>query len=281
MPHTRTQWGSSRWTQAKSGVRTWWGRQRSETGEASVTDSNFLPFTRLHVKHGPCPAYSHQSHLHLLSIPGSLKLSQGLLHTPPPQPRHSPHITNTVTNTVDRHTTNIPPTRNPRTMSEFLQIAQVLADLSSLQNTVRPPLDRTHSSPLPSSSQPASQDAIAAQNLLNANKTLSSSRTLRRKSKEAVLPEPPKFDKFGRRILRAPPALTRANSSFSSVNSSAVATPTGGSPEEVCFPCYQFQLVFSKKEGKKGQSEKGTRLIIANSMTSTSRAQRSYWSYTR
>jgi len=71
-------------------------------------------------------------------------------------------------------------------------------------------------------------DPEAALALLNVNKTLSE-KFLRRKSKTA-LPEPPKFDRLGRRIV-APititPSLTRANSGITSTTTSRVATPQG------------------------------------------------------
>ncbi|KAH8657610.1 hypothetical protein BGZ60DRAFT_135096 [Tricladium varicosporioides] len=102
---------------------------------------------------------------------------------------------------------------------EGLQMAQIIADLSTLQNV-----------------EPA-----AAQNLLNANKDLSP-KTLRRKSKASLLPEPPKFDKLGRRIIRAssyngsmtptrPDMFGRIGSNISS-SSSGVATPNVQTPAE-------------------------------------------------
>ena len=188
-----------------------------------VTDS-LLSNQTLHYRSSPAFAIIHHT-----SVRNSDCL--GLLHTL--------LLTLAITST---HIT-LPQKHSPLTMSEFLQIAQVLADLSSLQNTVRPPLTRAISSPAPlpsTSSHTPSQEPTAAQNLLAANKSLSPG-TLRRKSKEALLPEPAKFDKFGRRILRTPATLSRANLSFSassvpnSAASSGAATPTaGGSLEEVC-----------------------------------------------
>ncbi|TVY88331.1 hypothetical protein LAWI1_G007490, partial [Lachnellula willkommii] len=70
------------------------------------------------------------------------------------------------------------------------------------------------------------QEPTAAQNLLAANKSLSPGK-LRRKSKEALLPEPARFDKFGRRILRAPAPLSRANSSFSTATAASASSVPG------------------------------------------------------
>ena len=97
-------------------------------------------------------------------------------------------------------------------MAEGLQFAQIIADLQTLQQAVRPLSSRSSSSsstlslsPLPPDAitPPApncSQDPTTAHALLSANKTLST-RTLRRKSRASTLPSPPKFDKLGRRIV--------------------------------------------------------------------------------
>ncbi|CAG8975487.1 hypothetical protein HYALB_00004806 [Hymenoscyphus albidus] len=143
---------------------------------------------------------------------------------------------------------------------EALQFSQILADLSTLQSTVRPPLSRSVSSlptsisrtgPSPSESgsglsqsPPRTRPSIAssvshlspvqepsaAANLLNANNTLTKNH-LRKKSKGSILPEPPKFDKLGRRIIRGPmsgtstpramPVLSRMGSGFSTYSSNA------------------------------------------------------------
>jgi hypothetical protein len=141
-------------------------------------------------------------------------------------------------------------------------MAQVLADLSSLQNTVRrPPLSSTSSyssvaptsrasSPPPTLAPPntpstnpshfsSSQDPTAASNLVGANKKIDETH-VRRKS---MLPEPAQFDKLGRRRLTTknpsynngtrtpiPIGLPRMGSSFSSVTSSGAATPTNTEP---------------------------------------------------
>ena len=147
-------------------------------------------------------------------------------------------------------------------------MAQVLADLSSLQNTVRrPPLSSTSSyssvaptsrapsppppttvtSPNPSSASQSysssSQDPAAAAALVDANKKPAETH-VRRKSK-GLLPEPAQFDKLGRRRLttrtpsynngynngaRSPISMgmPRMGSSFSSLPSSGAATPTSG-----------------------------------------------------
>jgi hypothetical protein len=149
-------------------------------------------------------------------------------------------------------------------------MAQVLADLSSLQNTVRrPPLSSTSSytsvgptsrasSPptptsapqnTPSTNPPhssSSQDPAAASALVGANKQAPEMH-VRRRSK-GFLPEPPQFDKLGRRRLTTkspsynngtrspiPIGLPRMGSSFSSLPSSGAATPTSNN-EPVSFP---------------------------------------------
>ncbi|RDL36847.1 uncharacterized protein BP5553_06199 [Venustampulla echinocandica] len=148
---------------------------------------------------------------------------------------------------------------------EALQMAQILADLSTLQSTVcipSPLLSVCIALPSSSSCSSASsisllssprpyaphyQEPAAAQNLLDANKNLTP-HILRRKSRASVLPEPPKFDKLGRRIIRGPsrsgnvtpiggnaggrPALLSRMSSGFSVGSSGTATPTTGASEE-------------------------------------------------
>ncbi|KAG0650934.1 hypothetical protein D0Z07_2821 [Hyphodiscus hymeniophilus] len=68
-----------------------------------------------------------------------------------------------------------------------LTAAQIMADLDSLNNC----------------------DPSAAIALLNASKNLSP-REIRRRSRASILPEPPKFDGLGRRIVV--PALSRLNS---------------------------------------------------------------------
>jgi hypothetical protein len=144
-------------------------------------------------------------------------------------------------------------------------MAQVLADLSSLQNTVcRPPLSSTSSyssvaptsrasSPPPTLAPPntpstnpshssCSQDPAAASALVGANKMISETH-VRRKSKNSILPEPAQFDKLGRRRLTTkapsynngtrtpiPIGLSRMGSSFSSLPNSGAATPTNNGP---------------------------------------------------
>ncbi|PSS27741.1 hypothetical protein M430DRAFT_15002 [Amorphotheca resinae ATCC 22711] len=79
--------------------------------------------------------------------------------------------------------------------SDSLQLAQVLADLNTLQNT----------------------DPEAAHALLLANKTLSQSRFLNRKARASIPRDPPEFDFLGRRITspKSPPSFSRAASSTS------------------------------------------------------------------
>ncbi|TAQ89676.1 hypothetical protein B7494_g1981 [Chlorociboria aeruginascens] len=92
--------------------------------------------------------------------------------------------------------------------SRSLQIAQILADLNSLQNT----------------------DPTAARNLLHANKNMSPQK-LRRKSKALSLPDPPKFDRLGRRIIataRSPPAPELKEEDTAVSKSSGAGS--GGSP---------------------------------------------------
>lgn len=159
-------------------------------------------------------------------------------------------------------------------------MAQIIADLSTLQNVVRPPVSvpstsiSSSTTPTPvsitppptsrscppnanavSHPSPLHQEPVAAQNLLNANKDLSP-KTLRRKSKASLLPEPPKFDKLGRRIIRAssyngsmtptrPDMFGRIGSNISN-SSSGVATPNvQTSTEEVRFASFSF--IFVKK----------------------------------
>lgn len=150
---------------------------------------------------------------------------------------------------------------------EALQFSQILADLSTLQSTVRPPLSRSTSCPPPptpntgpssllttSSHASSSQEPSAAAKLLNANNQLSQSH-LRKKSKGSILPEPPRFDKLGRRIIRGPvsgtaspkmmPApLSRMSSSFSAL-SSGTTTPNkdgGGEPVSTSSPYFSWEM---------------------------------------
>ncbi|KAG9228863.1 hypothetical protein BJ875DRAFT_489461 [Amylocarpus encephaloides] len=106
---------------------------------------------------------------------------------------------------------------------EALQMAQVLADLSTLKNT----------------------EASAASALVNANKNLSE-QTLNRKSKASIIPDPPQFDKLGRRRCSTktpmknttestnPFTLTRMESDLSSKSgrSSGAATPATTEPQD-------------------------------------------------
>lgn len=82
------------------------------------------------------------------------------------------------------------------------------------------------------------QDDSAANALLSANKTLSNSGTLRRKSRQSSIPERPRFDTLGRRVvepLQRTPLGSRMNSSTSarSAGSSGTPTPSDGPPEVV------------------------------------------------
>ncbi|PMD52002.1 uncharacterized protein K444DRAFT_249533 [Hyaloscypha bicolor E] len=74
--------------------------------------------------------------------------------------------------------------------TENLQFAQIIADLQTLQNA----------------------DPNAAIALLSAHKALSSTKQGRSRTS---LPDPPRFDKLGRRIVgpRSPPGLSRVDSS--------------------------------------------------------------------
>ncbi|KAE9381493.1 hypothetical protein N431DRAFT_425068 [Stipitochalara longipes BDJ] len=76
--------------------------------------------------------------------------------------------------------------------TESLQFAQIIADLQTLQNA----------------------DPNAAITLLSAHKSLSSA--TQRRSRPS-LPDPPRFDKLGRRIVgpKSPPGLTRLDSGAS------------------------------------------------------------------
>ena len=120
--------------------------------------------------------------------------------------------------------------------SESLTVAQILANLSDLQNTVRVAL------PIESFLTKL-QDSTAAHALLVANKTLLNSRTLRRKQRQNSLPDRPQFDagKFGKRITEprnGTPSLNRMESSTSgkSAGSSGPQKSSDGSSDVVSAP---------------------------------------------
>lgn len=266
---------------AQSGVKL--GPVKKTLSANCVTDS-LLSTPILHYRNSPC--ICHHKYIILRSVPKprfklcstSTQLSlPHIFHTTQNQQLAITSCTTQITLSPTKNHPSTPPPTTTTTMSEFLQIAQVLADLSSLQNTVRPhpqppprpSLTRATTSPsaLPSLSisHTPPQEPTAAQNLLAANKSLSPGK-LRRKSKEALLPEPARFDKFGRRILRAPAPLSRANSSFSTAASSVpgsaagsgAVTPVGGGAlgDEVCLPCFIAQEHLDLFEGRKGKRNK-------------------------
>lgn len=80
------------------------------------------------------------------------------------------------------------------------------------------------------------QDPTAALNLLSANKTLTAGH-VRRKSQAVILPEPPKFDNLGRRIVGAPSISTSTHTDALACLSSVNGTVNGtGDISEVRAP---------------------------------------------
>lgn len=108
-----------------------------------------------------------------------------------------------------------------------LQLAQVLADLSTLQNTVGPPSFLFSAIPLI-----YVQDPDAAHALLRANKTLAASRSQSRKARPSAPPDGVEFDYLGRRIKTPKkPAFSRQGSSMSGSGSFSRTVSPGASIE--------------------------------------------------
>lgn len=126
--------------------------------------------------------------------------------------------------------------------STSLQVAQVLADLSTLQNTVRPSsislcltLPLTHF-----------QDPHAAHALLRANKTLSASCSLSRKARVSTPPDGFEFDYLGRRIKASKtPTFSRQGSSIGRSGNGSGTLPetvSSGASVEVRFTLREYWI---------------------------------------
>jgi len=119
-----------------------------------------------------------------------------------------------------------------------LQLAQVLADLSTLQNT----------------------DPDAAHALLRANKTLSASRSQSRKARANAQLDGVEFDDLGRRVKAAkPPGFSRQSSSLSGSGTfSGAATPgANGEVDEDILKAEELVMLYGMRGKFKQMGDTG------------------------